>query len=134
MGVPWGCDRICVEISRVSVAGVGGTVCRGQGVSVHHDLSCLICVHAGRGCCHGGGLYESSTTPSAVAPSRGLLGALRFGPACSSCAGGQHGHQYHKESGQEDWANGGHTEGLTQKSVREKSGSLKNMNKTGAAL
>lgn len=104
MGVPGGRYGISVELSGVRVAGVGGAVCRGQGVSVHHDLSCLICVQAaGRGRGGGGCPSESSTPASAAAPSsRGLLGALRFGPACGSGAGGQHGHQYHKESGQED--------------------------------
>lgn len=106
MGVPGGRYGVCVELGGVRVAGVGGAVCRGQGVSVHHDLGCLICVQAaGRGRGRGGGPSESSTpaSASAAAPSsRGLLGALRFGPACGSGAGGQHGHQYHKEGGQEE--------------------------------
>lgn len=86
-----------MEISRVSVAGVGGTVCRGQGGRVHHNISGCICVHAGRRCCCGGGLSEY-IRPS----SRGLPGGLRFGPARGPGAGGQHGHQHHKDSGQED--------------------------------
>lgn len=106
MGVPGGRYGIGVEIRGVSFAGVGGAVCRGQGVSVHHDLSCLISVQAaGRRWGRSGGPSESSTTASASAAapsSRGLLGALRFGPACGSGAGGQHGHQYHKESAQEE--------------------------------
>lgn len=112
MGVPRGCYGIGVELSGISVAGVGGTVRWGQGVSVHHDLSCLICVQAaGRGHGRGGGPSISSTTAPG---SRGLLGALRFGPACGSGTGGQHGHQDHKESGEEDKAKGWHNEGLAQ--------------------
>lgn len=123
MRVPWGCDSIRVEISRVT--GVGVTVCRGKGVSVHHNLSRLICVH-GRGCCHGGGPYKSSAT----APSSGgLLGTLRFWPACRSAAGGRPSHQCHKESGENDYVNGRHTEGSTQK--REE---WKSMSKKGAAV
>lgn len=104
MAVPRGCYGIGVELSGVWFDGVGGAVCRGHGVSVHHDLGCLICVQAaGGGWGGGGGPSQSSTPASAAAPSsRGLLGALRFGPACGSGTGGQHGHQDHQESGQED--------------------------------
>lgn len=109
-GVPGGRNGIGVEISRVSVAGVGGAVCRGQGVRIHHDLGCLICVHTGGRCRGGGGPSEPSTSTSptataAAASSRRLLGTLRSGPACGSASGGQHGHQYHEEGGQEYNAN-----------------------------
>ena len=90
MGVPRGRYGIGVEIGRVSVAGVGGAVCRGDGVSIHHHVSCLVCVHAGRGRGGGGRPSESSTPISAAGPSsRGLLCALRSGPACGSAAGDQ---------------------------------------------
>ncbi len=103
MGVSGRCKGIDVEISGVRVTGVGSAVCRRQGVGVHHNIRRLICVHAGRGRCRGGGPNKTSTTSSAAAPStRGLLGALRFGPTCGSGAGGQHGHHYHEESSQED--------------------------------
>lgn len=109
-GVPGGRNGVGVEISRVGVAGVGGAVCRVQGVRVHHDLGRLICVHAGGRCCRGGGPSEPSTSTTAAAAaaapsSRRLLGALRSGPACGSAGGGQHGHQYHEEGGQEYNAN-----------------------------
>lgn len=85
MCVSRGREGINVEISRVSVTGVGGAVHRGQGVSVHQNISRLICVQAGGGCCGGCGPSESPSPTSTTAPSsRGLLGALRFGPACGS--------------------------------------------------
>lgn len=116
-GVPGGRNGVGVEISRVSVAGVGGAVCRVQGVRVHHDLGCLICVHAGGRCRCGGGPSEPSTSTTATAAaapsSRRLLGALRSGPACGSAGRGQHGHQYHEKGAQEYDANRSHTEGVT---------------------
>lgn len=54
-------------------------------------------------------MITTSTTAAAAAAaapsSRRLLGALRSGPACGSAGGGQHGHQYHEEGGQEYNAN-----------------------------
>lgn len=100
-----------MEFSGVCVDGVGGAVCRGQGVSVHHNLSCLICMLAtGRGWGCSCGTSESATSSS----NKRLFGTLGFGPACGSGTGGQQGHQDNKKGDKEDPTDGWHTEDFAQ--------------------
>ena len=71
-----------MELGGVSFIRVGGAVCWGQGVSVHHRLSGLLRVLDARG-----GSSKTSNPGSTTAPgSWGLYAALRF--ACGPGTGG----------------------------------------------